>query len=848
MKLHGFDFRRSLALAALYGLGIIGIVASGGGGGGGNSAGGGTGATIVASFTVSPSSGQAPLTITFDASASRTSQGTLTAYEWEFGDGATATTAGPSTTHQYMAAANLVARLTVRTSGNLSATTTRAIAVSGSQQTTWLGGYVSDLYAESAVRADLIRSGATISGTYEDHEGRTGTLEMTISGVVVTAELMETTPGCSGLFTGSGGYDASLGAALVLIGFTGANCDGQHTAGELVLFEQLAEVLSWGHEGLGSLRVDDSELLFTDKSEYPLKKISTSTGAITPLGYAMRAVSSLSLVGNTLLWTDFTDDVGETGCLGAGAVRALVRAGANGSNPQRLAEGDFCSAPIQESVLSDGTYAYWARVDGTGPLIERVPLVGGERQRIASIAYGADVLFAIDATDIYWTESFGIGESNAIKRCPLAGCGMANPTVVTQDTSYGIQGGIVLNGGEIYVGLRREGSFAPVIARVSKSGGVLVDLVGDASARGLTTDGTSLFWWDTDTLSVSQIETAPIGGGSPVPLAIDIQRMAGLVLGPGYAYWIEGTSGTNQNDGKVRRVPTAGGAVQTIKLDAVWPAFVQFDHGTGAVVYADGGTDENREQGIRRVTLAGVTTTLAKGIPSSQPFAMSASGVFVASGFSVASLSRSGLGVAKTLAPADFPVQAIETDGTNIYWLTSDPFGNVVSSPPTGTQNPTPLGAANGFATQLRQNGTDLFINRLPDTLYRLPKTGGGVEPLAGDLDFPDEFVVDDSYAYVVESDSRIITRIDLATQARSIAASGIPPFTGWFTLAHDSGALYLMSPDALQRYSKPGGASSEPYGPIYQDDFEKPAEVALDDTYIYWVDTLLGAVLRLPK
>ncbi len=846
MKINGTALRRSCVLAALYALGIGGIVASGGGGGGG---GGGTPvASVVASFTVTPSSGAVPLDVTFNASASSTTQGSLTAYEWDFGDSSSLNTTSPTATHRYTSAATHTVRLTVRTSSNQSATTTRTVTATTPQQAIWLGGYLSEFYPDSAIRADLTLSGNTISGPYQDDDDRTGTVSMTISGTTVSAQLMETTPGCSGSFTGTGSVDVSLGVSLVFIDFTGANCDGPHTFGELVLVEQRAEVLSWGHGGLAALRVDDGELFFTDASEYPLKKIDTATGTITPLAYAMRAISSLTVAGSNMLWTDFTDDIGETGCVGAGAVRALVYAGSDGFDPHRIAEGDFCTAPIQESVLTDGFYAYWARVDGAGPFIERVPLAGGPRELVAALAFGANVLFAIDATDIYWTESFGLGETNTIKRCPLAGCGLASPITVTQDTTYAIEGGIVLNGDEVYVGLHRENTFAPAIARVAKTGGTLVDIIQDASARGLATDGTDLFWWDSDNFSISQIETAPVGGGTPMPLADSLVSLRGLALSPTHVYWIEGTSGTNQNDGRVARVPKVGGTIDDIKTDAVWPEHLQVDPTTGTAIYADGGADELREQGIRRVTLGGVTTTLAKGIPASQPFAVSASTVFVSSGFTIATLPRTGLDIAATLAPAASYVIGMETDGSTVYWLTGDPQGIVVSSPATGTQTPALIGAADGYTSRLRQNTNDLFVNRLPGTVYRMPKTGGTRDTLADTLAFPDELAVDDSYAYVVESDARAITRIDLATLARTNAASNIPLFTGWFTLEHDSNALYLMSPEALQRYSKSTGAVSEPYGPVFQDEFGLPAEVAVDGTYVYWVDALLGAVLRMPK
>ena len=53
----------------------------------------------TASFTASPLVGLAPLPVNFDASASFDTGGSISAYEWTFGDGATAT--GVTTSHTF---------------------------------------------------------------------------------------------------------------------------------------------------------------------------------------------------------------------------------------------------------------------------------------------------------------------------------------------------------------------------------------------------------------------------------------------------------------------------------------------------------------------------------------------------------------------------------------------------------------------------------------------------------------------------------------------------------------------------------------------------------------------------
>ena len=65
----------------------------------------------VASFTCSPSSGEAPLSVSFDASASSDSDGSITSYVWGFGDGESG--AGITASHSYTVSGTYAIQLTV---------------------------------------------------------------------------------------------------------------------------------------------------------------------------------------------------------------------------------------------------------------------------------------------------------------------------------------------------------------------------------------------------------------------------------------------------------------------------------------------------------------------------------------------------------------------------------------------------------------------------------------------------------------------------------------------------------------------------------------------------------------
>ena len=81
----------------------------------------------VASFSFSPTSGNAPLTVTFDASSSYDSDGSIVGYSWNFGDGATGS--GRVTSHTYTANGTFTIRLTVTDNEGKTGSATKSIPV-----------------------------------------------------------------------------------------------------------------------------------------------------------------------------------------------------------------------------------------------------------------------------------------------------------------------------------------------------------------------------------------------------------------------------------------------------------------------------------------------------------------------------------------------------------------------------------------------------------------------------------------------------------------------------------------------------------------------------------------------
>ena len=80
-------------------------------------------------FTATPTTGTAPLAVSFDASASSDSDGSIASYAWTFGDGGTGS--GKTASHSYTTAGTFTATLTVTDNQGATGTTTRTITVTG---------------------------------------------------------------------------------------------------------------------------------------------------------------------------------------------------------------------------------------------------------------------------------------------------------------------------------------------------------------------------------------------------------------------------------------------------------------------------------------------------------------------------------------------------------------------------------------------------------------------------------------------------------------------------------------------------------------------------------------------
>ncbi|BBO85711.1 hypothetical protein DSCO28_62770 [Desulfosarcina ovata subsp. sediminis] len=169
---------------------ILIVLVLGCGGGGGN---GGdsekteeeTGQTPTAAFSVSSDSGVIPFSVTFDASASTDTDGSIVQYDWQFGDGGTGD--GVSVSHTYSESGTYTAQLTVTDDDGLTSTQSREIvAEAQSSQTYTISGTVTS--AEYVVAdSDVNDTSTTPVSNDTFDEAQAITAPATVSGYVNVA-------------------------------------------------------------------------------------------------------------------------------------------------------------------------------------------------------------------------------------------------------------------------------------------------------------------------------------------------------------------------------------------------------------------------------------------------------------------------------------------------------------------------------------------------------------------------------------------------------------------------------------------------------------------------------------
>jgi len=147
----------------------------------------------VAAASATPTTGVAPLTVSFDGGGSSDSDGSIASYSWAFGDGSTAT--GPKPSHTYSAAGSYTATLTVTDNQGATASTSVTITVSPSTALNAPSNLTRSVSRTGIVTLGWIDNSANEEGFYVERAPRGSSSFVRVGAVSANAAKYSEQPG-----------------------------------------------------------------------------------------------------------------------------------------------------------------------------------------------------------------------------------------------------------------------------------------------------------------------------------------------------------------------------------------------------------------------------------------------------------------------------------------------------------------------------------------------------------------------------------------------------------------------------------------------------------------------------
>jgi hypothetical protein len=567
-------------------------------------------------------------------------------------------------------------------------------------------------------------------------------------------------------------------------------------------------------------------ILFTDSSDFPVKSVSLTTGAVTALAPRFRSAESVVIAGQNMFWVD-----GGT----------LNESSLDGKTTRVLSRGTRAAGyGGTAAVVVDASNAYWVSdivstdCGSCSYLIQRVPLDGSAPVTLAATDRVV-VALAADADHLYWEEgnmepvSPGCACGSTIHSIPKVG---GTPTLLVDALlngpppnlgpgytpgSWYPAGGIAVTATAI-VFATTGGPY--VIRSVALNGGTVSALASVSSSAGfsqlalrnISVQGADVYWLDP---ANGTLDTVPLGGGGVTTIASGIgvpsqaQSPVALAINATSAYWTEagafGGCCLQAGIGTLKQVALAGGAVTVIASDLDAPTAIAADD-TNLVW-----TEAWR---VAASPIAGGnTTTVASGIAGNLPrITADATTVYVLDGDFIKTIPIAGGQVGKlavahggSIGDISLANQDLVTDGSSVYWTVG--VGGV--APPvvqkvavTGGA-PTTLSAEGVYSSpqecywRIALAGGNVYWSAgasqatpVGCTVKKVPLNGGPTTTVV-EVPFMRDFAVDANNVYFSEFHVGTIQRVPVGGGTPTTVISAL----AW-VLASDANRLYWM--DAL--------------------------------------------------
>jgi hypothetical protein len=231
------------------------------------------------------------------------------------------------------------------------------------------------------------------------------------------------------------------------------------------------------------IAVDATNVYWTTEVGLTIMKIPRAGGASTTLFSGQKTdqtPAGIVVSSSSLYWTNQGDDTVSKTPVAGGASR-------------RFAFTDQSTEyPIAQGIAADADRLYWANAGFcTGQpqkcsgLVLTVPLEGGSIQTLAE-AQGAPESFAVDSTNVYWTD---------LQTGTLMALAKSGGTPVTLASGQVEPDYIAVDGTSVYWTAPGVMTNEGTVMKVSVGGGEITTLAsGQMVPRGIAVDDSSVYW------------------------------------------------------------------------------------------------------------------------------------------------------------------------------------------------------------------------------------------------------------------------------------------------------------------------------------------------------------------